>query len=295
MPEPPRQDLANLEGEVRFRAKLARQHGAEGVVLLPDYPDKAEHDRILADRVATTRATFAALAGRRIRFDRYLELGAERGHRALVLENEFGAHGIAADLSLEQLRTLPHFAALFGLPKLPVRVCCDAARLPVRTGVVPFVFCYQFLHHFPSLASILPEIERVTAPGGRFFFDEEPVGARCRVRLYRQHRRRTKARPGPLGKLIRFVEGLISEPWCEEVEHGIIENHEIRLTEYRQELARFDPVEAEVRTLRLLRSRLARSPRLANLPNDLLGGVMRALCTRTGGSSTPGSADPIDW
>jgi hypothetical protein len=44
-----RQSLANLRGEIDFRAKLSRQH-VTGEVLLPDYYKKAEHDSILDER-----------------------------------------------------------------------------------------------------------------------------------------------------------------------------------------------------------------------------------------------------
>jgi hypothetical protein len=35
------------------------------------------------------------------------------------------------------------------------------------------MFCYEFLHHFPSLAPIITEIYCVLSDG-YFFFDEEP-------------------------------------------------------------------------------------------------------------------------
>ncbi|MCX7868904.1 MAG: class I SAM-dependent methyltransferase, partial [Terrimicrobiaceae bacterium] len=149
-----RQTLENLRGEIAFRRKLAVQH-TTGQMLLPGYYDKASHDDILRERIETTRATFESLRGRGVNFARFVELGAERCHRSLVLCNQFGASGIAMDLSLDQLLTAGHFARLFGLPELPMRVCCDAGNLPLRSGVAPFVFCYQFLHHFPSLDGVL--------------------------------------------------------------------------------------------------------------------------------------------
>src|SRR5919197_1424784 len=112
-PKVPRQNLEHLEAEIRFRAKLATQH-VSGDVLLPDYYKKAEHDQILAERVDATQRQMHELVARGIRVFPFLELGAERGQRSLVLTNDFGATGFAADISYHQLATMEHFAGIFG-------------------------------------------------------------------------------------------------------------------------------------------------------------------------------------
>lgn len=66
----------------------------------------------------------------------------------------------------------------------PLRLCCDANRLPLRSDAVPFVFCYEFLHHFPELTPVIRKIHRILA-GGTFFFSEEPYH-RPKLALFRQ-------------------------------------------------------------------------------------------------------------
>jgi SAM-dependent methyltransferase len=121
--------------------------------------------------MADTAQAMERLRKRGVALSPYLELGAERGQRALVLENDFGARGAAVDLSLDMLRSTAHYGEVFHKPRMPERICCDAHTLPFRTGSLPFVFCYEFLHHFPTPAPVVKEIHRVLAPGGWFFFD----------------------------------------------------------------------------------------------------------------------------
>jgi SAM-dependent methyltransferase len=177
------QTIVNLRGEVEFRRKLARQH-VTGEVLLPDYYLKEEHDKVLLDRVNATSQDMTRLVERGIGLSPFLELGAERCHRSLVLTNDFGAEGFAVDISLHQLETAEHFASLFHRPKQPYRVCGDVAQLPFKDHSFPFIFGYSFLHHFPSPGPVLREIHRVLG-NGYFFFDEEPF-RRPHVYLYKQ-------------------------------------------------------------------------------------------------------------
>ena len=292
----PHQSLENLKGEIAFRAKLARQH-TTGQRLLPDYFSKEDHDAILAERIATTRAAFSALKAQGEDFSRFVELGAERGHRSLALVNSFAAEGLAMDLSLDQLRTAGHFSELFQLPKLPLRVCCDANNLPLRSGAVPFLFCYQFLHHFPSLHGILGEIHRALSGNGAFFFDEEPMGRLLQLHLYKQKTKEYSRFNLRKGKLVRWLEGFVSETASDEVEHGVIENHSMKMPCWQEELSVFDSMEVRVRTLRHLRSRVTKKMRMANIPNHLLGGVIYGICRKAGNLPFHASrtGNPTDW
>jgi SAM-dependent methyltransferase/uncharacterized protein YbaR (Trm112 family) len=287
---PARQRLDHLRSEIDFRAKLARQH-VTGEVLLPDYYRKEDHDHILRERIEETRRRMTALVEAGVRLSPFLELGAERGQRALVLVNEFGADGVAADISYHQLRAMEHFADLFGLPKLPLRVCCDANQLPFRRGSLTFVFCYQFLHHFPSLDPIVSEIQRVLADGC-FFFDEEPFRRVLQVELYRQRAKPYSARARGRNRYRRLFESFVSDEQTDEADHGVLENETISLTEWTSALSIFDQVEAELRSTYDLRSRLGGRPLPRNALNWLLGGVVSGLC-RKDASLTAIPDDPL--
>lgn len=288
-----RQSIDNLRGEVTFRAKLAQQH-VTGDVLLPEYYRKEEHDTILRERVRTTRQQMGKLQRRGVRLSPFLELGAERGQRSLVLTNHFGAQGVAIDISFHQLRTAEYFARLFQLERLPLRICCDANYLPFKSRSFPFVFCYEFLHHFPSLGPVVAEIRRVLADGF-FFFDEEPFRRVLKVRLYRQKEKIYSQRALRKNAYIRLIHSFFSEPPCDEVEHGIIENNEISLREWAAALATFDAAEVDLLSLDTFSSRLQRRIGLRNAANYLLGGTIRGLCRKQDGgySAAPHELDQL--
>jgi SAM-dependent methyltransferase len=274
----PRQTLDQLRAEIEFRAKLARQH-VTGELLLPDYFGKDEHDRILLERIQATRRDMAVLRSLGVALTPSLELGAERGQRSLVLVNEFGGAGVATDISFHQLKAMEHFAELFSLPSLPLRVCCDANALPFRSGAFPFVFCYQFLHHFPALAPVLGEIRRVMS-AGHFWFGEEPFRRVLRLAIYRQRSTVYAQASRRRNRYVRLLVSFISEERTDEVEHGIIENDDIALEEWLEGMAGFDRAAARLESAYGVRSRLARDVRLRNRLNWLLGGMLAGLCRR---------------
>jgi SAM-dependent methyltransferase len=288
-PSDPRQTIDNLKGEIAFRAKLAVQH-VSGEVLLPDYYRKADHDRILEDRVEATHRKMHELAALGIRLSPFLELGAERGQRALVLTNDFGATGIAVDISYHQLKSMEHFAKLFNRPKLPMRICCDANHLPFKSNSFPFIFCYEFLHHFPSLGPIVKEIHRVAA-GGHFYFDEEPFRRVFKLALYRQRNKIYSENALRRHKYLRLIESFISDSPCDEVEHGLIENEQLSLSEWLSALSIFEQREVDLVSLDRLRSKLGRRLRLNNVLNYLLGGSIAGLCRKV---HAPAKDSPVE-
>lgn len=288
-PSEPRQTIDNLKGEIAFRAKLAVQH-VSGEVLLPDYYRKADHDRILQDRVDATHRKMTELASLGITLSPFLELGAERGQRSLVLTNDLGASGVAIDISYHQLKSMEHFAALFDRPKLPMRICCDANHLPFKSNAFPFVFCYEFLHHFPSLGPVVREIHRVAA-GGHFYFDEEPFRRAMKVALYRQRNKIYSRSTLRKHWYRRLMESFISDSPCDEVEHGIIENEKLSLSEWLTALSIFEQRDIDLVSLDRFRSKLGRRLRPSNLLNYLLGGIIAGLCRKGLGSPKDGPVD----
>lgn len=284
-PEHPRQSLRNLKGEIDFRAKLARQH-VRGEIVLPDYYAKEEHDRILLERVKATGEKMTELAHLGVQFSPFLELGAERGQRSLVLTNDFRASGVAADISYHQLGTLDHFSRLFRREKLPTRICCDANHLPFKNNSFPFIFCYGFLHHFPSLGPVMSEIYRVLGDG-HFYFDEEPFKRVLKVRLYRQKDKIYSQATLNRHKYRRLIDSFVSDESSDEVEHGIIENADISLAEWRSALSRFHERDVELVSIANVRSKLGDRLRLNNVGNLLLGGKISGLCRKRARAERP--------
>jgi SAM-dependent methyltransferase/uncharacterized protein YbaR (Trm112 family) len=272
------QSPQNLKGEIEFRAKLATQH-VSGEVLLPDYYKKEEHDNILLERINATRKRMEELANRGIHLAPFLELGAERGQRSLVLVNDFSANGIAVDISYHQLRTMEHFARLFHRNRLPMRICCDANHLPFRSNSFPFIFCFEFLHHFPSLGPIINEIYRVLS-NGHFYFDEEPFKRVFKLRLYKQNGKPYSQERLKRNKYVRCIETFISEERLDEVEHGIIENNDISLTEWMNALSVFDHSDIDLCSISGITSKLEQKIRMRNVLNFVLGGSIAGLCRK---------------
>lgn len=267
-------------GEIAFRRLLVQQQ-VEGRTVLADEYDSEGIQAVLAERMATTVAQMSALRERGVQLSPYLELGAERGQRALALENDLGLTGAAVDLSLDMLRSCRHWAEVFERTRLPLRICCDANRLPFRSESLPFVFCYEFLHHFPDPAPLVAEAFRVLAPGGYFYFAEEPVRRRLHLGLYRAPKlHSTTSRRA--SRLRRLVDSFCAVRQCNETAWGIIENDAIPLSSWRRALRPFAEREATTRTLRGLQVPLEGAAVWAWALAELFGGEIRGLCRKSG-------------
>ena len=277
------QEVGNKRGEVEFRRRLFEQQ-VQGNSVFENEFDAAGIEAVLRERMRDTLGTMEGLRNAGVVLTPYLEIGAERGQRALVLENELGAEGAALDLSLDLLRSCGHYADRFGMERLPLRVCADAYRLPFRTGSLPFVFCYQTLHHFPAPEPILREVHRVLAPGGHFFFAEEPYRRRLHVPLVRV---RSSVRDQPRSRLGKLLRHLFVEEVFNEEEMGVLENHGIPIADWRRALSIFAEGEA---TLALDRFRVPaqgrRNPALYALL-WLLGGRISGLYRKEAGPGAP--------
>src|SRR5437870_4858058 len=276
------QDLRNQKGEIEFRRLLVRQQ-VEGAQIFSDELDAREMMRVLGKRMEDTAAHIRAVANQGVTLAPYLEIGAERGQRSLVMENDLGAHGAAADISFDMLSSAAHWARAFARPQLPLRVCCDIYNLPFRSDSLPFVFCYETLHHFPDPAPVLAEVRRVLAPAGTFFFEEEPFRRALRQKLFRT----PKSVPAGAGALTRLLHTLVrffSEPAYNEVSYGIIENHSISIGAWRAALGVFDERDATLSSLKgRFRSRLYgfANPFTVTI-NFLVGGSVGGQCRKRG-------------
>jgi len=281
-----KQNIDNLKSEILFREKLARQH-VDGEIVLDDYMTKGDHDAVMQERVNTTFATMKELQSSGIRLGPFIELGAERGQRSLVLANDFNVEGFAVDISFAQLKTLDYWMEFFNKPKPPLRVCCNAYHLPFQSRSLNFAFCYQFLHHFPDPAPVIKEIHRVLAPGF-FYFDEEPY-KRFSLKLYR---RKVNNKPGKLKKYLTFLESFIADQYEIEEEHGIIENHDIPLDQWIKFMEVFDEKRISFHSASLFTSEMGKVSSLKIRLHKLLGGVISGLVEKKQAQSKnkPGAA-----
>jgi uncharacterized protein YbaR (Trm112 family) len=172
---------------------------------------------------------------------------------------------------------MDHFGALFQREKMPIRICCDANHLPFRNHSFPFIFCYEFLHHFPALKPVLQEIFRVLS-SGYFFFDEEPFKRWLKVVLYQQKDKIYSENARKKNPYLILLESFISEAPCDETAHGIIENNNISIAEWLDALSVFDERELELFSINDITSQVDHHLSLRNVPNFLLGGRISGLC-----------------
>lgn len=274
------QDLKNKAGEVQFRAKLFEQQ-AEGSAGIEGELDGAQMLTEMRRRMEMSRAEFKELAAEGILQEPFLELGAERGQRSLVLANDFGLQGYAADLSFESLRYADFLAQQDKLAKMPQRVCCDAYKLPFADNSIGFAFCYQTLHHFPAPAPIFQELYRVLRPGAALHVNEEPIQRTWKLPLWKRHVTPSESR----NKYVRYAKNylldFISEAHVNEVDYGICENDDISLRQWEQSFGEAASKNIQVKLLPIPKwmSRIEHNPSRWGLRSWMcqgLGGILRA-------------------
>jgi ubiquinone/menaquinone biosynthesis C-methylase UbiE/uncharacterized protein YbaR (Trm112 family) len=279
------QPLSAKLGEVKFRQKLVKQHlGKRGLV--PEEPSQKEILKILQQRVNVTRKIIKKLKKQDFLLSPYLEIGAEKAQRSMVLANEFKAQGFALDLSQESLSSAKKIASLLGFKKLPTLVCADIYQLPFADNSFPFVFTFETLHHFPDPKPVIKEIYRVLAPGGVFYFGEEPVKQAFNLNLWRRgYHLASWEKTLKLVGILPFVSRIGGT----EVSHGILEE-EFSLPIWKKALSLFTKVEAVVKPVffgpksSLIKKNSSwQSPQLLTQALIALqGGGVEALCLKKG-------------
>ena len=228
------QTLENQLGEVRHRKKIVDYQVYNNTFLEDEYA-KESIENILYDRMKNTLEHMSTLQKNGFLLSSYLEIGAERCQRSLVLENDLGLKGIAADISFDMLKSCDYYHIRFNKKRLPIRVCCDANKLPFLNNSIPFIFCYQTIHHFPDPIPIIQEFYRVLSPGGIFYFNEEPFKKVLHLGLY-------KSNEVGMKRLSRNILKKVMDYFFEipSNEFGIVENDNISINEWKKALEIFD-------------------------------------------------------
>src|SRR5665647_263371 len=228
------------KGEIEFRKKLSRQQ-INGDCFFENEYDAQGIEKILIERMKKTCNNMVSLRGQNYVLSPYLEIGAERCQRSLVMENDLDASGVAVDISYDMLKSCNYYREAFNKNKVPLRICCDANNLPFLSASIPFVFCYETLHHFPEPSPIVKEIHRILQPGGHFFFHEEPFKKVLHINLYNEEKTNSKRRANTRVRKIKTgFDIFFAKKTCNEIEHGIIENHDISLKNWKKTLNLFE-------------------------------------------------------
>jgi SAM-dependent methyltransferase/uncharacterized protein YbaR (Trm112 family) len=275
------QSVEVKKSEIAFRKKLIQQH-IEGKNVLKDEFDAAAIIKILAERIDRTRQDMLGLRQRGIPLSPFVELGAERGQRSLLMENEFDARGIAVDLSFDMLKSCDHYKEVFHNEKIPFRICTDGNALPFLSNSVPFFFLYETLHHFPSPVPVVKEIHRVIAPGGTFFFDEEPFKNILHMNLYTKGKNHSE-KVRHESNLRKVFDHFFAKSTCNEVEHGVIENDDIPMSDWVEAFNLFAEKEVHLHSVRLIHTTMYPRKNFLLYPLAyLLGGRISATCRKTG-------------
>lgn len=283
------QKIENQLGEIKFRRKLVQQQLA-GEISLEDEFSGEEMAEILHERMETTLSVVSDLQESGVRISPYIEIGAERGQRSLVLESDLDAKGAAADISFDMLKSCLHYSKVFGKKQMPLRLCADLYHMPVRSNSVPFIFCYQTLHHFPDPTPVINEMHRVLQPGGNMYFAEEPYKRGFHLPLYKassnfsaKHRNRNVLR--------KVLDHLFAKEICNEVDHGVLENDEIPLKKWRQTLSVFEQKRVRIKSLPVESDLYRPESPLRYLFNWLWGGEIKGILTKAG--SIPETSPPL--
>jgi uncharacterized protein YbaR (Trm112 family) len=153
--------------------------------------------------------------------------------------------------------------------------------MPFARKSIPFIFCYQFLHHFPDPGTVLQEVYRVLSSGGYFFFDEEPYKKVLHCNLYT---RKIYAKETlNAGRIQKWIDYFFARETKNEEGYGIVENDEISLSTWKKALSIYDKKEVTIKTLHNIYADLFNPEKKLNyLLAYLGGGVISGLCQKSG-------------
>ena len=277
-----KQSLDNKLGEIKFRKKLVEQQTEEKQYFDDEFNSEGI-EKIIRERMDETSNKIKHLIEKNIPITPYIEIGAERGQRSLVMENDFGAAGAAVDLSFDMLKSCGYYSVKFNKSNIPRRICTDAYNLPLKSNSIPFVFCYQTLHHFPDPTPIIQEAYRVLSDGGTFLFDDEPYKKFLHINLYKKRNKVYSKKEREKKIIVRALDYFFAEESCNEVDYGVIENDKIPLNVWKKGLSIFEKADVQLKSAKVITSQLF-SPNnyFAYLITFFLGGHIGGICRKTG-------------
>lgn len=238
------------------------------------------------DRAGKAIADFQTLRQKGVSFSPFLEIGAGSVQRSLALLNEFGADGVATDISQNSLLDHKHMRTLLHYEGVPMLICCDAHDLPFQADSFRFIFAYQTLHHFQDPAPVLQEAFRVLGRDGYLFFNEEPLDSS--LRRFLRGNRMLKHPPTRLQQ-IGYKYGVEKLFWDDGAFERSLGMTEARFDRdlWRKVLGGFSKRSIEVNSKLKIRSDL-NAPVLDALISALVGGNVKGLCQKTTGSEVVG-------
>ena len=159
---------------------------------------------------------------------------------------------------------------------------------PLQERFIPFVFCYEFLHHFPDPGPIVAEIYRVLQPGGYFAFEEEPYKKVMHWDLYDGEKSNSQSKK-KRNIVLKVCDRFLARNTCNEVLHNVIENDRISIGQWKNALKVFKNKQARLRpTPRFsFGSELFNPPsQMKYLASYLLGGSISGLCRKDPGEAS---------
>lgn len=175
-------------------------------------------------------------AGRPLRF---LEIAPYCHYTAQEIAASHGAVAHVFDISPDSLRTAAGLAREAGVAGDAIGTAGDFHDLPYRDDWFDVVFVASAVHHTWRPERVLGEMLRVLRPGGLLMLDNEPVGARLCLYLFRSNRAESYT---PFERTLSDQGALhaISSPFLgsrpEEL-FGMVENDRIPLATWEQALA----------------------------------------------------------
>ncbi len=288
------QETKNKMGEIEFRRKLF----SEQILGKNEFDGALQYtniESILLERMAKTESDFNILF-KKIKIPNfYLEIGAERCQRDLVLENNFNVSGAAFDISYDMLKSCEYYGNKFAKNKLPMRICGDAYLLPFKSNSIPFVFGYEMLHHFPDPTPIIKEVFRVLEPGGSYYFDEEPFKQFLHFPIYKKRLANSNISGNSIyNRILNLMDSIFLDENFVEQDYDVIENHDISIAKWKSSFSDFYSSDIKLMTKKKLEISINSSFGLKYFIAFLFGGIINGLCKKQGGPLKEGKNTIID-